>query len=614
MGGNSFPGPSGNMVQGNYIGLNAAGTQPLPNSLSGISISETSNNVIGGTDSRARNRISNNVGAGVQVSSGAIGNLIRGNAIYSNGGLGIDLAPNLASGVTNNDSCDTDSGPNNLQNYPTISSAISTASSTNVQGTLNSIANTTFTLEFFTNTSCDASGFGEAGQSLGTAILTTDGSCVAGFIVDLPFAIGGQFITVTATDPNGNTSEVSNCFAVTGPAGPTVQFDPATYSVNEGSTRATITVSRSGDTSGAVSVDYSTSDDTARQSSDYTVAGNTLTFNAGETSKTFGVLISKDAYAEGNEKLNLTLSNPAGGTTLGVQDTATLTIVDDASVPAGSQPIDEAENFVSQHYHDFLSRVPDPGGFTFWTQQITQCGNDAACIRTKRVDVSNAFYYELEFQQTGSYVVRLYRAAFGNNQPFPNPDNSNQTEAKKLVSYQAFVQDRARVVGGSQLATAQLNLAKAFVQRSEFVARYPSALNGPAFVDAILSTINTDLGVDLSSQRQGLIDLFNQAGGGNVGRGNVLYRLADDNIQTNPINNRALIDAEYNRAFVATQYFGYLRRNPDIGGFLFWLGQVSSAQLRDVQKQHAMVCSFITSTEYQQRFSSVLTHSNVECP
>jgi hypothetical protein len=112
----------------------------------------------------------------------------------------------------------------------------------------------------------------------------------------------------------------------------------------------------------------------------------------------------------------------------------------------------------------------------------------------------------------------------------------------------------------------------------------------------------------VTSQRTALISLFNSGG-----RGAVIYRLADDNLQTNPINNRAFIDAEYNRAFVATQYFGYLRRDADIGGFLFWLGQVSSAPLRDVPKQHAMVCSFITSDEYQLRFSSVVTHTNAEC-
>ena len=97
------------------------------------------------------------------------------------------------------------------------------------------------------------------------------------------------------------------------------------------------------------------------------------------------------------------------------------------------------------------------------------------------------------------------------------------------------------------------------------------------------------------------------------GRGAIVYRLADDNVQTNPISNGPLTDEEYVRAFVATQYFGYLRRDADIGGFLFWLGQVSSAPLRDLSKQKAMVCSFITSGEYQQRFSPVVTHSNAEC-
>ena len=93
-----------------------------------------------------------------------------------------------------------------------------------------------------------------------------------------------------------------------------------------------------------------------------------------------------------------------------------------------------------------------------------------------------------------------------------------------------------------------------------------------------------------------------------------MYRLADDNVQTNPINNRSLIDAEYNRSFVLGEYFGYLRRNPDIAGFVFWLNQVNSGPLRDVTKQSAMVCSFITSAEYQQRFSSIVSHNNSECP
>ncbi len=165
-------------------------------------------------------------------------------------------------------------------------------------------------------------------------------------------------------------------------------------------------------------------------------------------------------------------------------------------------------------------------------------------------------------------------------------------------------------MGGADLAQAQLSLANAFVQRPSFLTKYPASLaTADQFVDAVLATIQSDLGVNLSSQRTALINLYNSGGG----RGPVIYRLADDNAQ-NPINNRLLIDAEYNRAFVATQYFGYLRRDADLGGINFWLGQVNGAPLRDVNKQHAMVCSFITSAEYQLRFSPVAPHSNSECP
>ena len=323
-----------------------------------------------------------------------------------------------------------------------------------------------------------------------------------------------------------------------------------------------------------------------------------------------------DVYVEPDETVLLSLSQPVGNV-LGGGSTAAITIRDNDFSAPFFNPLDNsnAQFFVRQHYYDFLGRLPDPAGFSFWTSQITQCGNDQACVRAKRIDVSNAFFYELEYQQTGAYVYRMYRAAFGNNQPFPNPipDVNYPGEEKKVVAYSAFARDRARVVGGSSLAQAQLDLANAFVQRAEFMARYPLSLDGPGFVDAMLATIRNDLSVDLTSQRQALIDSFNQAGGGNGGRGAVVYRLADDNAQTNPVNNRAFIDAEYNRAFVATQYFGYLRRDPDMGGFLFWLGQVSSAPLRDVPKQHAMVCSFITSAEYQQRFSPLVTHANAEC-
>jgi len=175
----------------------------------------------------------------------------------------------------------------------------------------------------------------------------------------------------------------------------------------------------------------------------------------------------------------------------------------------------------------------------------------------------------------------------------------------KIPSYAAFSLDRARLIGSANLAQVQLSVANLFVGRPEFLSVYPANLTLDQFVDAVLAKILNDDGVNLTSQRAALIALGS--------RGAVMYRLSDDNLQTNPINNRPFVDAEYNRSFVVSQYFGYLRRDADIGGFLFWLGQVNSAPLRSISKQHAMVCSFITSAEYQDRFGSLHLHSNAEC-
>jgi len=385
------------------------------------------------------------------------------------------------------------------------------------------------------------------------------------------------------------------------------QFSAPGYSVSETQPRAEITVLRTGDSSVSASVNYSTSDGTASERSDYTVAVGKLDFPAGVTNLTFKILISDDVYLEGDETVNLTLTSVATGATVA---TSQLTIHDNDTLPPTTNPADQAQFFVRQHYYDYLGREPDANGFDYWTGQISQCGNVLSCQLARRIDVSDAFVFEPEYQQTGAYVFRLYRIAYGNSQPFPNPnpDLAHPGEENKLPNYGIFLSDRQRVIGGANLAQKLLELAAAFVQRPEFLARYPAALDGPGFVDAVLRTIMNDLGVDLSAERGAIIALYNSGG-----RGAVMYRLADDN-QSNPVHNRVLIDAEYNRVFVATEYFGYLRRNPDMQGFLFWLGQVNSAPLRDLSKQHAMVCSFITSTEYQQRFSPIITHANNDCP
>ncbi|MCU1264699.1 MAG: hypothetical protein JWM21_1017 [Acidobacteria bacterium] len=279
-------------------------------------------------------------------------------------------------------------------------------------------------------------------------------------------------------------------------------------------------------------------------------------------------------------------------------------------------PTMEDAFFVRQQFLDFLGREPDAGGLSFWVNRFNEnCVSGVQCFHNNTIGVSDAFFFEPEFHQTAGFVFLVYRAAYGNSQPFHNPDGSNPAEANKLPDYATFTADRARVVGGANLTASQQAFANLLVTRSEFTNKYGAGLNtGALFVDAVLANIQAADGVDLTAQRQALIDQYNSAGGGNAGRAQVMYLLGLDDATNNPINNRAFVNAEYNRQFALTLYFGYLRRNPDIGGFLFWQSQINSAAVGDVPKQQALVCSFVTAPEYQLRFGPNTPRNNRECP
>jgi len=207
------------VVQGNFIGTDITGTLALGNGSDGVVIDVVSNASIGGTAAGASNIIAHNGGVGLDVlGNSSINNAILGNSIFDQGGLGIDLG---GDGVTANDHCDTDTGANDLQNYPVITSASFSGGMVTISGTLDSTPNTTFHLEFFSNAVCDPSGFGQGQTFLGSTTVMTDGSCSASF-GPLMFAVpnGQHFVTATATDPNGNTSEFSARFPG-GPCAPT---------------------------------------------------------------------------------------------------------------------------------------------------------------------------------------------------------------------------------------------------------------------------------------------------------------------------------------------------------------------------------------------------------
>jgi hypothetical protein len=206
-----------NLVQGNFIGTDINGTANLGNNANGIRIDPgASNNTIGGIAVGASNIIAFNNLDGVNIlDTGSINNPILGNAIFSNGGLGIDLDPD---GVTDNDSGDEDTGANNRQNFPVLTSAITGNGTITVAGVLNSTPSTSFRIELFANSACDPALYGEGETFLGFTEIST-GECPAvDFSVTLAVAVtAGQFITATATDPNGNTSEFARCIVATAP-------------------------------------------------------------------------------------------------------------------------------------------------------------------------------------------------------------------------------------------------------------------------------------------------------------------------------------------------------------------------------------------------------------
>lgn len=212
-----------NRVEGNFIGTQANGTSALGNGTAGIGVTSGVNQSIGGTAAGAGNVIAFNGAGGVLVASPAAGIAILGNQIHDNGKLGIDLyngGPfgNFGGEVTPNDACDADTGPNNLQNYPEVTSVSSAGGITSIAGTLNSVANVTYRLEFFANNPADSSGFGEGQSFIGTTNVTTGANCTASFNLNVPQIAPGQRVTATATDPNGNTSEFSAVFPAANPS------------------------------------------------------------------------------------------------------------------------------------------------------------------------------------------------------------------------------------------------------------------------------------------------------------------------------------------------------------------------------------------------------------
>ncbi|HWP52818.1 MAG TPA: Calx-beta domain-containing protein, partial [Pyrinomonadaceae bacterium] len=398
----------------------------------------------------------------------------------------------------------------------------------------------------------------------------------------------------------------------------TIQFSAPSYSAGEGSPQVQVNVTRLGDTSGPATVTLTTSDSAGSQACnvinnrasarcDYNSVATTLSFAAGEASKSVGISIINDAYQEGDETLTVSLANPSGAA-LGSKPTATVTIVDDDASP-GPNPLAQAGFFVRQQYLDFLNREPDPSGFNFWTNQITSCGSDAQCTEVRRIDVSASFFLSIEFQNNGYLVERFYKVAYGNANGNSTFGGAHQLPVP-VVRFNEFLQDTQRLGQGvivlqagweQALENNKQAYALEFVQTSRFTAAgaFPTTLTPTEFVDKL----NLNAGNVLSpGERTTAINLFGGAANSSntTARAQAVRQVAEDT---------DLYNAEYNRAFVLAEYYGYLRRNPndapesnlDYTGYDFWLTKLNQFNGNYIDAE--MVKAFLSSMEYNQRFA-----------
>ncbi len=424
-----------------------------------------------------------------------------------------------------------------------------------------------------------------------------------------------------------STIDSTQIDAVPVPTANTVQFSSSSYSVGEGEGFKAITVTRTGDFSQPASVDYTSSDHSSPSDfipctspgaglgssrCDFSTRIGTLRFAAGESSKTFNVLISQDNYLEGGETLNLTLSNLSAGSEFGNPSSANLGITDDAT-EAATNSVDISADFVRSQYHDFLAREPDAPGLAFWTDNIEKCNDPARrpagqtaaiCIDKQRESTAIAFFMSPEFQMTGGFVYRLYKGSLTGS---PNYDGGSPGRFPNF--FLEFMKDVGQVsegivvnnqISGSVVEANRNRLAAEFVLRPEFAAKY-GGLDNTIYVQTLFNTTGITA---TAAEKQALIDGLTI---GSETRASVLRKVVDGtvvvsegNVQFTTTYGQAFYNQEYRRVFVYMEYVGYLRRNPDSAGFNHWLGKLN--QYNGDPFQAEMVRAFILSPEYRSRF------------
>lgn len=360
-----------------------------------------------------------------------------------------------------------------------------------------------------------------------------------------------------------------------------VGFSAQAYSAFEDAGSISIVVKRTGNLTQIASCSYATQDGTANVRNDYAPAFGTLRFAPGEVSKTILVSLTDSASVRGSRSFKISLSDNEGNATfLGAIREATVTVQDRDAAPRLNSPIDETRYFVRQHYVDFLSREPDEAGLDFWSNEIESCGANAQCREVKQINVSAAFYLSIEFQETGYFVYRFNLLNPYDVKPFPDVMRQIQ-------------EIRSGIVVGQPGWQEQLRLNKlAFVQRYYDDDRLVLSFGrtDQEYVDLLFDYVKNYCGVTLPMTKRDVLIQALQAG--TETRADVLVEVADD---------EQFRGALFNQVFVLMQYWGYLRRDPDSGGYDFWLLKLNQFNGNYINAE--MIKAFISSIEYRSRFA-----------
>ena len=458
------------------------------------------------------------------------------------------------------------------------------------------------------------------GEELTVAVTASDAACGWTAVTNVPVSwmavksgasgTGNGTVTLSVSPNTSNATRTltatiaGQVFTATQPSIPSqvsgVSFGFAEYKSAENEGRAALRIVRNGNLSGTVTVRYATVDDpsavpcdpTAKQSDgspypqgaayarcDYATTIDTVTFNPGESLKEIYIPLIDDAHVENDETVKVALSSPSEG--VGVYQTTTLTITDNDT--AGQpNPIYVNSYFVRMQYLDFLSREPEAG--EPWTRVLDNCPNVNNNPLCDRILVSSSFFGSPEFRLKGFYVFNFYRVAFN-----------------RIPTYEEIIPDMRSVSGATAAEVYEKRAAFAvnFAARAEFVGTY-NALSDAAFVNTLMERYglqqittpdpqNPEGGTKVTLTRAELSTRLGASGTQALTRAQVLRAVVESN---------EVGALEYNRAFVAMQYYGYLRRTPEDGGYQAWLKVIN----QDPNNVRIMVSGFMNSPEYRLRF------------